>query len=581
MRGLNSLGPLALRIAGVALLILLLWNPAVTRRPPGGGAPVVLLDASLSMGARPGLWARALDTARTLARGGVILRFGGDVAAFDTTAPRDGTSRLGPALAAAAARGGPIAIVTDGAIDDLDALPADLIARARVVVLGQDAGPDAFVSSVEGPHQVSPEDTVTLRVTYGTAGTRGTGNGKRGAQVSVRLGGRVVTSREVTLPDSGTVNADVTFPVSRFPAGWSSLSVGVQWPGDFEPRDDARVFLLHVTSEPAAVVIGAPPDWDATFLARTLGDVARVPVKYYAQITAGKWNEGVTLASVTAEQVRRAIAGARLVVEVGDPARWTPASAPALLTWNSTGGATADWYLTPSAGSPVTGALASVPWDSLPPVLAALPAIPESGSVPVLDARVARRGSARPVVLVRETPAGRRATVNVAGLYRWDFRGGASQQAYRALVAGLVDWLLAGGTASADWAHPDSLVVPNGVPVVWRWSGPGAPRNLPVTLAGGGASRVDTLHFGVDGRGELRLSPGVYSYSLADGHGRGMVAVDQYSAEWHGVPALAAQPGRGVADRVVLDWRERWWLFALAIAAFAAEWFWRRRLGLP
>src|SRR5690348_3108937 len=124
MRGVSALGPVALRIAGVALLILLLWNPAVTRRPPGGGAPVVLLDASLSMGARPGLWARALDTARTLARGGVILRFGGDVAAFDTTAPRDGTSRLGPALAAAAARGGPIAIVTDGAIDDLDALPA-------------------------------------------------------------------------------------------------------------------------------------------------------------------------------------------------------------------------------------------------------------------------------------------------------------------------------------------------------------------------------------------------------------------------------------------------------------------------
>jgi len=27
--------------------------------------------------------------------------------------------------------------------------------------------------------------------------------------------------------------------------------------------------------------------------------------------------------------------------------------------------------------------------------------------------------------------------------------------------------------------------------------------------------------------------------------------------------------------------RDRWWLFVLAIAAFATEWAWRRRQGLP
>ncbi|HWZ29228.1 MAG TPA: hypothetical protein VNX15_11735, partial [Gemmatimonadales bacterium] len=456
MRSLNTAGPLALRITGVASLLLLLWNPAVTRRAPGGGAPVVLLDASLSMGARNGLWARALDTARALGRGGVILRFGGEVTAFDTSAPGDGTSLLGPALAAAAARGGPITIVTDGAIDDLDALPGDLMARARVVLVSRDALPDAFVSSVDGPHQVSPGDTVTLRVTYGRSGSpKGLPDGRResgvvaaGATLSVRDGGRVLASKQVTLPDSGTISTDLVIADSRLPSsGWTALTVGIHWAGDSESRDDSRAFPINVTSEPAAVVIGAPPDWDAKFLARTLGDVARVPVKYYTQIAADKWNEGVTLASMPADRVRRAIAGAHLVVEMGDPARWTPVSAPALLTWNSSGGAAGDWYLTPSAGSPVTGALASVPWDSLPPVLAALPALPESGAVSVLEARLSRRGAARPVVTVRETPGGRRATVNLTGLYRWDFRGGVSQQAYRALVAGLVDWLLAGGTA--------------------------------------------------------------------------------------------------------------------------------------
>lgn len=587
MRRLSAAGPLALRFTGLASLVLLLWNPAFTREAPAGGAPVVLLDASLSMSARPGLWRAAVDTARALARGGVILRFGRQVAAFDTAPPRDGASLLAPALTAAAARGGPIVVVTDGAIQDADALPADLVARSRVVVVPRARPPSAFVASVAGPHQVSPGDTVTLHVTFGRAGMREPGAAASGAQLSVRADGRVLASRRVLLPDSGTETTDLTLSGSRLPAsGWSVLDVGIQWAGDSEPRDDSRGFPISVTSEPAAVVIGAPPDWDARFFARTLGDVARVPVRYYTQIAPGKWNEGVTLTPVSLEQVRRALAGARLVVEIGDPGRWPPLppapAAPALVTWNTTGDAAGDWYLTPAGSSPVSGALALAPWDSLPPVLAAIPSLPDSGAIPVLDATLARRGQARPVVTVRETSRGRRAALNLAGLYRWDFRGGASQQAYRTLVAGLVDWLLGGGSGAAGWAHPDSLDVANGLPVPWRWTGPGAPKDLAVTLGGGAAGTVtDTLRFGGDGHAELLLAPGVYRYSLADGHGRGWFVVDRYSAEWHRGPTLEAQPGRPVADRLIVDWRERWWLFALAIGAFAAEWVWRRRVGLP
>jgi len=582
VRGLNTWGPVALRVVGAACLVLLLWNPAFTRRSVAGVPPVVLLDASLSMNARPGLWARALDTAQAVARGGVILRFGETVSAFDTTAPQEGASRLAPALTAAAARGGPIVVVTDGGIEDRNALPSDVIARSRVIVLRDSASPpDAFVSSVEGPHQVSPGDTVRLQVTYGSAGKWVTGSGKRDASLTVRLDARVLATRKVFLPDSGTINTDLTFPVSRFPTGWSSLAVGIQWAGDSEPRDDSRVFPINVTSEPAAVVLGAPPDWDATFLARALGDVARVPVKYFTQITPGKWNEGVTLAPISLERVQRALRGARLVVEVGDPARWPKVAAPALLTWNSTGGAAGDWYLAPASSSPLVGALATVPWDSLPPVLAALPTVPDNGAVPVLEATRSRRGQARPVVMVSQSSRGRRAVVNLAGLYRWDFRGGVSQQAYRAAVAGLVDWLLAGGSAASDWAHPESLDVPAGLPVTWRWSGPGAPKPVGVAFATTTGTTTDTLQFGADGHAQVRLPTGAYRYTLADGHGRGLIVVDQYSDEWRRGAALVDQAGRAASDRVTLDWREHWWLFALAIAVLAAEWAWRRRLGLP
>src|SRR3989449_112236 len=119
-----------LRVTGVAALALLLWNPAVRRDLPGGDQPLILLDASLSMAGAP--WRAALDTARALARAqhGVIWRFGDRVTAFDTVPPGDGASRLGPALDAAAARGGPVIVVTDGDVGDAADLPADLRARA-------------------------------------------------------------------------------------------------------------------------------------------------------------------------------------------------------------------------------------------------------------------------------------------------------------------------------------------------------------------------------------------------------------------------------------------------------------------
>src|SRR2546426_6695161 len=45
--------------------------------------------------------------------GGVIWRFGSQVRAYDSLPPGDGATRLAPALAAAAGREGPVAVVTE------------------------------------------------------------------------------------------------------------------------------------------------------------------------------------------------------------------------------------------------------------------------------------------------------------------------------------------------------------------------------------------------------------------------------------------------------------------------------------
>jgi len=590
MRRRVTLGFAALRAAALGALVLLVWNPTAARVEAGGASPLVLLDASLSMAGHGGRWQDALDTARALAQGGVIWRFGERVAGFDTLPPTDGASRLAPALDAAAARGGPVTVVSDGAIADLADIPPDLARRARIVVLPRTPFFDAFVASVEGPRRVSAGDTIRLRVSFGTAGKRETGSGKRNATLAVNLGGRRIASRAVPLPDSGIVSSELTFPVSRFPRpGWVAVEVRLEGVGDEEPRDDARLFVLEVSPQPSVVLLASPPDWETRFLARTLEDVARVPVRTFieAEPGRGRWRDGATLEGRAPGDVARAVAGAALVIEAGDPAmvgRFSPKGA--VLLWPSQRRLDGDWYAQPppSGLSPLAGALAGVAWDSLPPATSLAELAPDSSTSVALVARLARRGPPRPMVTLSEHAGARRAAIAAGGLYRWAFRGGASGEAYRALVAGLVDWLLEQGAGSGKRFVPVTYETPNGMPLQWRWTGKGEPRDVVIALAADQGQRADTLRFDAGGRAELRLPPGVYRYAASEGEDaeRGVVAVDAYSDEWRpAVPVVTPHAGTPGGWLTGVALRDRWWLFAVAIAAFTAEWAWRRREGLP
>jgi hypothetical protein len=582
-----SPGLALLRATGVAALVLLLWNPVTARSLPPDAQPIVLLDASLSMTSR---WRAALDTARVLSTGGgaLLWRFGDRVAAFDTAPPADGTSRLAPALEAAAARGGQVIVVTDGAVDDVADIPPDLRRQPRVVVLPRAPFFDAFVASVDGQRRVTSTDTVRLRVSYGVAGKGDEGRGKGTATLVVSDGARRLLAQPVPLPDSGIVSASITLPASRFPLpGWHVLDVRLEGVGDAEPRDDARRFVIEVSPQPAAVIFASPPDWETRFLARILGDVARVPVKTFVETEPGRWRDAATLAPAGAAELRRAAQGARLVVLAGDPERaraFVPPAA-ALLVWPTTRALPGDWYVERPPASPLSAGLVGIAWDSLPPATSISGALlpRDSGLITVLTARLARRGAPRPVVTLEERDGKRSATIAAAGLWRWAFRGGAGEEAYRGLVAALADWLLGGGVGRKERAVPLTLETPNGVPLAWRRTGAGESRALPIDLQGESGARRDTLRFDAAGRAELRLPPGAYRYTLGqtalpEG---GVVAVEEYSDEWRpAVPVLAPQPGVAGGRVVQVGLRDRWWLFAIAIAAFAAEWAWRRRQGL-
>ncbi len=421
-----------LRIVAVLALLLLLWNPAGSRLLPAGDQPIVLLDASLSMSGPP--WHAALDSARRYARGrAVVWRFGTGVASFDTAPPTAGASHLGPALEAAAGRAGEVVVVTDGNVDDLAGIPADLLRRPRVILEPRAAFFDAYVAAVEGPRHVTRSDTIRLRVSYGTAGKRDGGRGPGKAMLAVSVEGRRLASQPVTLPDSGVLTTEITIPPSHVPRpGWIVLDVHLDGVNDTESRDDTREFVIDVSLEPAAVLFASPPDWDARFLARALSDVARVPVKVFVETEAGRWRDGATLAPVATADLARAAGNARLVIATGDPSRaraFTTNSRSAVLLWPTTG-QTGDWYVERPVSSPFTAALAGVAWDSLPPATAVTMQVRDSGSAATvaLAARLARRGASRPIVILEQRGSQRVATVTAAGLWRWAFRGGAAEE---------------------------------------------------------------------------------------------------------------------------------------------------------
>jgi len=581
-----------LRVTAVLALLLLLWNPSTARFLPAGDQPIVLLDASLSMSGAP--WRAALDSARAIARrrgGAVIWRFGTGVAPFDTAPPAAGASRLGPALEAAAGRAGEVVILTDGNVDDVTGIPPDLLRRPRISVQPRPTFFDAYIAGVEGPRHVTRGDTVRLKVSYATVGKRETGNGKR-ATLVVKMADLVLASQRVTLPDSGTLSTEITFPVSRilFP-GLAVLEVRLDGVGDAEPRDDSRQFVVDVSLEPAAVIFASPPDWEARFLARTLSDVARLPVRVFVETEAGRWRDGATLAPVGTADLTRAAVGARLVIATGDPQRAReftagpagPRTSSSLLLW-PTNGQAGDWYVERPLSSPFTAALAGVLWDSLPPATAVTVSRDSNRTATVaLTARLARRGPARPILTLEQRNSRRVATVAAAGLWRWAFRAGAAEQAYRSVVAALVDWLLGEqGAGTRERAVPEALEVPNGLPLIWRWTSSDSSHAVAITLRSGETTRTDTLRFDAAGRAQLLIPPGVYRYALSGGPEQGVVAVETYSDEWLPLaPALSGQPGEAIARVASVGLRDRWWLFVIATLALATEWALRRRQGLP
>lgn len=532
--------------------------------PAGGGSelPLVLLDASASFDARGARGVEGRELAESL---GEVRTFSG--------------SRLLPALTAAVASGRLVVVVTDGEIQDASALPPATLAATTVRVLPRQAEDDLAIVGVEGPRYVAQGDTLVI-----TAAVRAFG-AARPAEVTLELvaGEQVLATHSAALGTEGVANVTMVSSSLPLPAGDSFLEVRIAGEGGADPRTDRRLHRLTVSATPGVVLVANPTGWDARFLYRALVDVSALPVQGYLMLEPGNWRRMSDLRPVGTALVRDAIRSADLLVTLGAPPEGAERSqARGRWEWLAGTAVEGDWYVAAAGGSPVGRAFAGVGTDSLPPASALQFVDPPEGSWTGLTAQLGRRGALRTAVYGVERNAQRRMVVAASGLWRWAFRGGLSEQAYRAWVASSVTWLLGRpATAEESVVRPVRAVVERDEAVNFEWVGSEAPATVAITLEGEAGTRADTLALDGAGRARLELPPGSYRYSVGDGGGGGLVAVEEYSSEY--LPAEAtlqesaasSPPGRGQRTS-----RDLPWLFLVAVAGWCVEWGARRRAGM-
>lgn len=572
-RGWLPLVSRAIAWSAIGLLILNISCP-VAGRPK---RPLVLLDGSLSMDAPGGRWTEARDSALST---GDVRTFGDEGSSTDTT-PTRGRSLLRPALTAAAASNRPVVVVTDGEIEDAGDIPPELLGRAAVQIFPRQPRGDIALVNVAGPSRVTAGDSIVLEVEARAVA----GAGADSLEVEVLSGSKTVSSRRLRVSDGATGRSRLAFPSAAIGPGDHVLRVRLAGAGDEEPRTDTRLHLVTVAPTPGVVLLAAPADWDSRFLYHALRDVAQLPVRGYARLDGDRWRSMSDLSTVSAERVRQAALRADLLILKGDPGSLAEGSA-ARGIWRWPSGETGaspipgDWYLSGAEVSPIAGAFLGQPVDSFPPATQLRQLQPGPGGWIGLTAQLGRRGAARPAVTGRQEGRVRSVSVAADGLWRWAFRGGASEQSYRTWVAATASWLLGGADSARGVASPIRPVVQSGRPLVFEWTGRGAAVASPVVWTGPEGPRADTLRFDGAGRAGVRLPAGQYRYRFAGGGG-GTVAVEEYSDELLPSPTtLASRTARVPRPEGRTAARDWLWLFGICVLALSIEWLARRRLGL-
>jgi len=436
-------------------------------------------------------------------------------------------------------------------------------------------------------------------------------------QVDVQVEDRVVASAWFPAPEPGA-RQRITMPLPG-PTSDGSLtrySAIAALEGDGFADDDERIVYVRSSANDGGVVlISTAPDWEPRFLLPTLRDVTGFEGEGYLAIAEGRFlrsfQEEGSVASVDSAAVRRRAFRAEIVVIhsvalLDDWMRsWLPRlnrviliapdpEAVGALGVTAAPGRFAEWYVDDDAPvSALTGGLAGVDFEGLPPLGPLLDVEGAPGWSIALRARAPEQGSSVPALLLR---GGRRRVVLVTaqGWWRWAFREGPARTAYRRVWSSVAGWILEGQTQVAGHRiEPTSYVVERNQPLVWR--APGRIGDTVHVRVGidtdpNVAFEVDTLVV-IDSTEVFRtrvLVPGTYAYSVMsrEDSTQGRFDVQRYTPEMSFPVAdleaaiSRAAPSLGMRVSGGRRLRTAGFPYFLLIAVLSTEWLLRRRKGL-
>ena len=586
----------ALRAAAVTVVAaLLLGAPRGAARPR---APLVAIDASASWRRAVGdestfvkSWRTQLaDSVRRAVDSDAPLVLVGDSLreeSVDRVAqllPADGTSRVRPAVDRAASLGRSLVLVSDGEVDDADAL-TEAPPGSRLVQLARAPRIDVGVADLALPTAATAGDTLSVAVTL-AAGAVATPDGA----LVVRLDDAEVA--RVPVPALAPFASTRIIAPVVVPRGDRTMLVQVHLDvaSDAEPRNDTLTVAVDVGDRPSAVFVSTAPDIDVREVLGVLRGALDVPTRAYLRVAPNVWRVEGSLQPVSEAEVKARAAAAGMLIVHGDTA-WRPAAArtvaaaralwvPAPPTQIARAGEltrTPEWYAAGAPASPLMAALAALPFDSLPPVTLAGPA---RGADTVLTMQLGKRGVAQPAIATSEVGGTRTAVISGSGYAGWSLRAGRSREAFTALWGAIFDWLSA-GRGDLRAARPVSGVVRAGEPVRWRRGGVDSIVTVRLTRRGASTAGDDSLELRFGSAFEVSstfLPPGVYDIA-ADG-GASVLVVNA-SREWvPRAPVVTAGPlARGTAGADAPRLADAGWPFVLALLLLCAEWIARRAVG--
>lgn len=487
-----------LRWLAIALLVLLVFDPDVPAAgATGRDATAVLVDASLSMRLTDpdgtSRWDEAVERVTAFDAGRVLLFGGGDarsVTSLDGAGPTAGSSRLAPALRAAAEGGASrVIVITDGALEDATEArrAADESGVAvELVTVGRRTRANVGVTAVRAPAWAEVDEETVVEVDVARVG--------EGAPDSVtvvlsRDGQDLVRSR-VPVPSEGrTSAADLRFTPRAGTRGPVRYDVRLV-EGDSEAADDRRSVYVHVAEEPPGVaMISFRPDQEPRFLLPVLERSLGVPTRGWLALRGGRYIRlgfGRDAGQVADEStVRAAVEAADFLVFHGVDSNtpgWAgeagraagrllvfPAEASASMLPFDVGTERAgDWYPAPDVpSSPVAALIAGTDPGDAPPLTALRDAGDPAGFWTPLNVRLSRRGPARPVLLAGR-PEGRRVVVALGeGYWRWALAGGTARALYDRMWSAVAGWLAEEQVTVTDEVRPIRRAVEAASPVRW------------------------------------------------------------------------------------------------------------------